>query len=189
VGDPERGRQKARALLVMGLLAAGLALLLYYRDFVPGAFEAARAALQSRGASDPPRVGRVDRTLALWLLPLALPLGLVGLRRLLTFGGDGRRLLVATVLSLGLATFLRLIGPGFFGHVHLALAVTPLLCLGAATGLEALRVRGGPRAVAAVGLLALLVAQGLALQASAFAEHVGRVGSMPIASRDLRERP
>lgn len=175
--DPEGGRRKAGALFAMGALGAALALVAYYRDFVPGALVAARAALRSEGASEPPRVGRVDGTLALWLLPLALPLALAGLRRLLAVAGEGRKVFVALVLSLGLVTFLRLLGPGFFGHVHLALAVTPLLCLGAATALEALRVRGGRRAVVALGLLGLLVVQGLALQARALAEHVGRVGS------------
>jgi hypothetical protein len=174
----EGGRARRRALLLLLLLAtgAGLALALYYRDFVPGALAAVRAALASARSAHParPGPGLIDGALATWAIPVVLACALVGLPRLLRRGRAGT-VLAGTILGLGLVAGLKLRLPVVFGFVHLALLATPLVCVAAASGLEALMERGRVPRGAALLLLAVAVGQGLVLQARLFADQIDRL--------------
>ena len=99
---------------------------------------------------------------------------LAGLRPLLAKDGPGRDLLLAAFVSALLVAVLRWLLPVVFGYVHLALFLTPFLCVLGASGLRALAERGnlGRYSAAALGLLAL--AHGLLLQGQAVFAQLGR---------------
>jgi hypothetical protein len=176
LGEGAAGRPRARALLLLLLLGSGLSLLLYYRDFLPGTLEAVRAALASPTTARParPGPGRIDLSLATWAFPLPLLLGLAGLPRLLRERTAPRAVLVATLLALGMVAAVRLRLPVVFGHVHLALLLTPLLCLAAAAGIEETARRGRRARILAAAGLVLVVSHGLWLQARLLADQLGR---------------
>ena len=170
------GRARARAVLTLAALGAGLALALYYRHFVAGAFDAVRAALASPESAQPvrPGPGRIDQSLAAWAVPLLLPCALVGLVPLLRRPGHPRNVLAATLLGLGVAAGLKLRLPVVFGFLHLALFTTPLVCLAAARGLSGLSERGRVARAVAGGLVGVFTAWGVVLQVQLLLGHLSR---------------
>ena len=168
-----------RVWAVLGVLtaASALSVALYYRDFLRGTFAAVSTAVATPAASRPPQPGpgRVDAALVSWLVPIVLVLVLLGLRPLLRRAGPGRDTLVAALVSSLLVGLLRLRVPVIFGYVHLALFLTPLVCVTAASGLRSLAAREGlgRYAAAALGLLAL--GYGFWLQGHAWSAQLGRV--------------
>ena len=159
------GPLHARGLAVTLGLGSLLALATYYRDFVPGALAALRLAVASRGAAAAgghldAAGGRVEGAFFLWGFPLLAVAAAVGFVLLLRRTGWERDLLVAwglTVMGLGL---LQRAVPGVFGFVHLALFATPLYCLAAGRGLEALRAQAGPVRALGLALIMLVCAHG-----------------------------
>lgn len=158
------------ALRLLAILGAGstLALVVYYRDFVPDALLAMHAALAPAGAGPLADPGRDLALSALrdWGFGAAPALGLVGLLWLV-----GRRArpdapwilpawgLAAVALGLLQGRF-----PGTLGFLHLPLFAATLVGLGAGGALWALARVGRPfAALAAAGGL-LLVAHGFWLQ-------------------------
>jgi hypothetical protein len=172
----EGGRERARALVIILALGSLLSVVLYYRDFLAGTFEAVRAALGSAEATRPhrPGPGRIEGSLVRWAVPTVLAYAVFGLVRLFRARGPGRAVLAASLVSVALVGALRLSVPAVFGHVHLALFVTPLLCVAAAAGLDLLIDRGRiARALAAV-LAGGVVVHGLVIQAQLFLIQLGR---------------
>jgi hypothetical protein len=169
-------RAGARAVVTLIALGAGLALALYYRHFVAGAFDAVGAALASPESSQParPGPGRIDQSLATWAIPLLLPCALFGLVPLLRRPGPARNVLAATVLGLGVAAGLKLRLPVVFGFLHLALFTTPLVCLAAARGLQGLSERGRVARAVATAMTGLVTVQGVVLQVRIFLDHLSR---------------
>ena len=166
---------RVRAVLFVLAGACVLSIALYYRDFLPGTFAAVSAAWPGPAArAAAPGSGRVDAALVSWLVPVVLILVLAGLRPLLAAAGEGRDVLLAAFLAAFLVALLRLRLPVVFGYVHLALFLTPFLCVLGASGLRALSERGrlGRYAAATFGLLAL--GQGLLLQGQALFAQLGR---------------
>ena len=167
---------RVRALVIVLAAASGLSVALYYRDFLRGTLAALSAALAAPAGGHPLAQwhGRVDGALVSWLVPLLLIPLFAGLRPLLGEHGPGRDVLVASFLCALLAALLRLRVPVVFGYVHLALFLTPFLCLMGAAGLRALHGRGrlGRYAAAALGLL--VFAHGLFLQGQALFAQLGR---------------
>ena len=155
----------ARGLAVTLGLGSLLALAAYYRDFVPGALAAVRLAVASRavaatGGHLDAAGGRVEAALFLWGFPILTVSAAVGYVLLLRRVGWERDVLLAWGLNVFVLGLLQRAVPGVFGFVHLALLVTPLLCLGAGRGLEALRARGGPARALAVAVVTLVCAHG-----------------------------
>ena len=172
------GAPAARVRAVLAVLASAsfLSVVLYYRDFLRGTFAAVSAALTAPAAalSLGPGSGRVDAALGSWLVPIVLILALAGLPPRLRDAGPGREVLLASFVSALLVALLRLRVPVVFGYVHLALFVTPFVCVLAASGLRRLTELGrlGGYAAAALGLLAF--AHGLFLQGQAVFAQLGR---------------
>ena len=173
---PGLGPRVGWASLRVLALGSALAVLLYYRHFVPGAGAAVRAAVAAPTTTRPSDLGggRLDGSLVSFALPIFLGLALVGACRLAARAEATRAVLAASFLSLLLVALLRLRVPVVFGYVHLALAATPLLCVTAAAGLQAIGSRKphGPWIAALLALV--LFAQGTVLQAQAFLATLGR---------------
>ena len=173
---PGLGPRVAGAALRVLALGSALAVLLYYRHFVPGALAAVGAAVTAPTTNRPSELGggRLDGSLLFFALPVLLGLALMGAIRLAGRAEATRALLAASFLSLFLVALLRLRVPVVFGYVHLALAATPLLCVTAAAALQAVASRRprGPWIAALLGVT--LVAQGLTIQAQAFLANLGR---------------
>ena len=163
----------ALRILAMG---SALAILLYYRHFVPGALAAVRAAVASPRSARPSELGggRLDGSLVFFALPFLLGLALFGAARLAKGAEATRAMLAASFLSLLLVALLRLRVPVVFGYVHLALAATPLLCVTAASGLQVIGTRKPHGPWIAALLASTLFAQGAVLQAQAFLAALGR---------------
>ena len=173
---PGLGPRVGWAALRILALGSALAILLYYRHFVPGALAAVRAALASPTSTRPSGLGggRLDGSLVFFALPLLLGLALVGAVRLAAGADATRAVLAASFFSLLLVALLRLRVPVVFGYVHLALAATPLLCVTAASGLQAIGTRKPHGPWIAALLASALFAQGAVLQAQAFLTTLGR---------------
>jgi hypothetical protein len=167
--DPMR----ALAVLGMGALGSLLSLLAFYRHFlsaVPGLLQA-----PSPGAVP------VYPTQSFWAVALArthdffdgvLPaLAVVGLIALVR-RGRSRALLLGWTLAYLLLLLGRAKLPEVFLHGHETLLFTPLLCLAAGEALSLLGRRGGWGRAAAIALLALVAAQGLAAQWRAVARQL-----------------
>ena len=106
----------------------------------------------------------MDAAFLLWGFPILAAAAAAGYVRLLRRVGPARDVLLAWGLTLGVLGLLRRAAPGVFGFVHLALFATPLVCLAAGSGLEALRSRGGFARVLAGAVVVVVCAQGVWVQ-------------------------
>ena len=173
--DP-RGALGRALVLVVGM---ALALLLYYRAFVPDALAALNLALRGQhltaglGSSSLPDAGggRVDTAFLVWAFPLVVVPAAFSFARL------ARRPEAALVLAWGLACgFLGLLRgalPGVLGFLHVALFATPLVALCLAAALPEVAARGRPVRVAAASLGVLVAMLGFALQWRALLAQLG----------------
>jgi hypothetical protein len=173
------GRPRAGlALLGMGLAGSAIAVVAYYRDFLPMAADVA-----SRIAAGAQRVASRYPIQSFWAVaygrtrdffdgvyPLLAALGLALLAR---GGGARARIVAAWIVTYAALLLGRAKAPDVFLHGHETLLVTPLVCLAAGEALAALARRGGWRRAAAFVLLAALVVQGLAWQWRALADQLG----------------
>jgi hypothetical protein len=156
----------------MGLFGSLLSFALYYRDFLPMAFDvlpgfAGGAATASRYPAQPFLAVVSARTHDFFggVLPVLALAGLV----LLLARGRGRDLLLAWGASYFVMLFGRANLPDLFLHGHETLFVTPLVCLTAGEALRALWGLGRIGRVAAASGLLFLAYQGLTLQWQALA--------------------
>jgi len=160
----------ARVRGLVGAVAFGslLALLLYYRDFLPGSLIALR--LVGSGGGEPladPGGHRVASALLAWGLPVLPLLALAGIFLLVREGVSGGLVPVVPAWALTAVVLgsLQWRHPAVFGFLHLPLFVTPLIALGAARALQAIASRGRAAFILAVVLAAGLGLQGAWLQA------------------------
>jgi hypothetical protein len=168
---------RAAALLAMGLAGSLVAVLVYYRGFLPMVIDVLAHAGGRGGASA--SVHPVQSFFAVaygrtrdffdGLYPLLAAAGLVVLfrRRL------GARLLAAWLLTYAFLLLGRAKVPDVFLHGHETLFVTPLVCLAAGQALAWLAARGRPARAVALVLGAALVVQGVAWQWRALADQLG----------------
>ena len=170
--------RQASAILVMGLLGALFAVLVYYRDFLGMVVDvAARAASGAPAAASRYPIQSwaavaCERTRDFFGFAYP-PLAVVGLALAFRRRAEGRFLLAAW----GSAYLLLLLGrakmPDVFLHGHETLFVTPLVCLTAGEALAWLWRRGATGRVLAAAVFALLALQGLTLQWRAMAAQLG----------------
>ena len=169
---PPASLRRAAGIVGMGLFSSLLSFALYYRDFLPMAFDvlpgvAGGAATASRYPAQPFLAVVAARTHDFFggVLPALALAGLV----ILLARGRGRGLLLAW----GASYFVMLLGraklPDLFLHGHETLFVTPLVCLAAGEALLSLWRLGRIGRVAAASGLLFLAYQGLALQWQALA--------------------
>jgi hypothetical protein len=173
------GRTRAAlALLGMGLAGAALAVLAYYRDFLPMAMDVA-----SRIGAGAERVASRYPIQPFWAVAYGRTrdffdgvypvLAVLGIARLARGGAPRTRIVAAWLATYAALLFGRAKAPDVFLHGHETLLVTPLVCLAAGEALAALARGGGWRRAAAFVLLAALAAQGLAWQWRALADQLG----------------
>ena len=175
-GDARRGL----AVLAMGAAGAAIAVLVYYRDFLPMALDVA-ARIGAGAARAPSRYPVQSFWLVAWsrtrdffdgVYPLLAALGLAAVLE----GGRASarsRIALAWVATYGLLLLGRAKAPDVFLHGHETLFLTPLVCLLAGEALARLWRGAGLRRVAAAALLLFLAAQGLAWQWRALADQLG----------------
>jgi hypothetical protein len=172
-------RRAGLAILGMGAAGSAVAVLLYYRDFLPMVADVTGRILAGE-ARAPSRYPIQSFWAVAWgrtrdffdgVYPLLAALGIARLCRSAnpgTLPGAGwpvrTRLVVAWLATYALLLLGRARIPDLFLHGHETLLVTPLVCLGSGEALAALARAGGIRRLAAALLLAFLTAQGLAWQ-------------------------
>jgi hypothetical protein len=157
------GRRLALGPVVLAAGGGALAVLLYYRDFLPAVLLLARGVGRAGSSSYVPEAFvplLVFRTLSFfgWGYPLLALGGLVLLARKRATG-----LLLPWAATYLVLLLLRSWIPLVFRWVHDTLFVTPLLCLAAGIALEALWEAKGVRRMLGAGLLVALSLQGLVL--------------------------
>lgn len=167
------GRRRAGRLILAAGLGSLLALLAYYRDFVPDTLAAVRALAEVRSATlgADPGEDRALQALLAWGFPATLVLALAGIALLIGQERDRAappvvRGWALAILALGL---LRHLFPGALGFFHWPLAAAPLAALGVGRALAWLHGRGLSGRVATIALAAVIVAHGLFLQVLALA--------------------
>jgi hypothetical protein len=175
-GDGRRGL----AVLAMGMAGAALAVLVYYRDFLPMAIDVASRA--AAGAARAPSRYPVQSFWAVaygrtgdffdGVYPLLAALG-IGAVLLRDRSSARARIVLAWTATYALLLLGRAKVPDVFLHGHETLLITPLVCLAAGEALAALWRGSGGRRAAAAALLAFLVLQGLAWQWRALADQLG----------------
>lgn len=169
--SPE-GRRRVRGLVGAVAFGSLLALLFYYRDFIPGTLMALRLVGSGAGAAlADPGGQRVASALLAWGLPVLPLLALAGIFLLIREGVSSERVPVVPAWALT-AVVLGALQQGFpavFAFLHLPLFVTPLLALGAARALQAIGSRSPTGFFLAVALAIGLGLHGVWLQARALA--------------------
>jgi hypothetical protein len=168
----------ALALLGMGLAGSAIAVLAYYRDFLPMALDVA-----SRIAAGAGRVASRYPIQSFWAVAYGRTrdffdgiypvLAALGIALLVRGGGTRARIVAAWMVTYAVLLLGRAKAPDVFLHGHETLLVTPLVCLAAGQALAALSRGGGWRRAAAGVLLLTLVLQGLAWQWRAVADQLG----------------
>ena len=163
------GRRRASRLALSALVGSLVALLLYYRDFLPDTLAAARALALAPAATlgADPGADRPWLALAAWASPATPLLALAGIALLLA-GHDRRDASPAVVRGWALAILtlgvLRHLFPGALGFFHLPLGAAPLVALGVGRALVFALARGRGGRVLAITLATVLLAHGLVLQ-------------------------
>jgi hypothetical protein len=171
-------RPAAPGLVLVLTVGATTAIALYYWSFIPAAFHSLSAI--AAGRSGPPAavavrtLGSVWPALLAWTAPVGILGAAVGIVGLLRVPGVTRAFLSATFATLALVLFARLAAPQVFGWVHDALFAGPILCLGLAGALSALRDRAPAGRGLAMLLLAALLLGGLAQYALLLADQSAR---------------
>lgn len=177
-GSPRPARLgRAAALLAMGLAGSLVAVLVYYRGFLPMVLDVLAHAGHPGGAAASVHPVQGFFTVAYartrdffdGVYPLLAAAGLVVLWR----RGRAATLLAAWLLTYALLLLGRAKVPDVFLHGHETLFVTPLVCLAAGQALASLAARGRAARAGAWVLGAALVVQGLAWQWRALADQLG----------------
>lgn len=173
------GWRPGLGILAMGLLGSAISLTLYYRAFLPMAWDLAVRVLShaqpGAAASRYPVQGWLaviyGRTTDFFdhLYPVLAVVGMVGLWR----RGRARLVLAAWVVTYFLLLLGRAKAPDIFLHGHETLLLTPLVCL--ASGEALARLAAGRRwgRVGAGVALVFLAAQGCWLQWRSIADQLG----------------
>ena len=169
---PDGARRASRLALAAGL-ASLLALIVYYRDFVPDALAAMQALRTAPAATlgTGPAADRPLVALLAWAFPVTPVLALAGVVLLLAGRDLGASpvFVRAWALALLVLGLLRHLFPGALGYFHLPLSAAPLVALAVGQALAWLHARGLPGRALALALGSVVFVHGLYLQVLALA--------------------
>lgn len=172
------GWRRGWGLLAMGLVGSAVSVALYYRDFLPMAFDVAGRVLSHAGPGATSSRHPIQSWLAVvygrttdffdHVYPVLAAVGMVALWR----RGRARMVLAAWVLTYFLLLLGRAKAPDIFLHGHETLLLTPLVCLASGEALAQLAGRGLWGRAGAGLALGFLAAQGLWLQWRSIADQL-----------------